>query len=361
VFEDNRLVILCVLTLFVSTLISFYFVQRAGGFSVDRLGLRRRTITRIDIENDQSFESLGEVRQLSKLSWIALVALILSTRRRFGTFTVPRTLLAVSLGLSASVVPWFTNTRAELLSVGLSVAVAFYLSGKRIRWTRVAAYACIGLVLLQVMTVERSGGNLEAEDFNPATAVADAYDNLVLNRNMYGIGKTTVIIHSVPQELDYANGASITSFIVAPIPRSVWQSKPLVTPGPIIGREIFGTRVTGVPPGLTAELYWNFGFVGIVLGSALAGWVLSWVGGRGLQLAKRSDVVAVIYSISIIFVGKDLFAVSVGRAVIALLLLGTMSFAFLYLATRKVEDVEQSPNRTHTHSRSDEGRNLVGL
>jgi oligosaccharide repeat unit polymerase len=54
----------------------------------------------------------------------------------------------------------------------------------------------------------------------------------------------------------------------------VWPEKPLIQYGPIIGKYIYGLDGSGVPPGIIAELYWNFAIVGLIIGSFVIGWFL---------------------------------------------------------------------------------------
>jgi len=89
------------------------------------------------------------------------------------------------------------------------------------------------------------------------------------------VSKTSHIINAVPQRLKYLNGVSLLRWIYAPIPRSLWNDKPPISLGSEVGQVMFGLpHTSGVPPGLVAELYMNFGLVGVLVGMVLFGWVL---------------------------------------------------------------------------------------
>ena len=49
------------------------------------------------------------------------------------------------------------------------------------------------------------------------------------------------------------SAAPFVTWLVAPIPRSVWPEKPLVGVGAEIGPLLFGTRIGGVAPGLVHQ------------------------------------------------------------------------------------------------------------
>ena len=97
----------------------------------------------------------------------------------------------------------------------------------------------------------------------PGIADQNVLESIVLNRNQIELPKTAHIINAVPETLDFQYGKTLTRWLAAPIPREVWPDKPVIHPGPIIGNRIYGQRVAGVPPGLIAELWWNFGWFGI--------------------------------------------------------------------------------------------------
>jgi hypothetical protein len=84
-------------------------------------------------------------------------------------------------------------------------------------------------------------------------------------------------------------GTSLADFWVAVIPRVLWEDKPNVTR---FGRELHGEfwldpdPQSALAPTYTAEAYWNFGVLGLVLVSVLIGAEIAWATrcwGRTLQ------------------------------------------------------------------------------
>ena len=86
------------------------------------------------------------------------------------------------------------------------------------------------------------------------------------------IDKTGYIVSWSSENNFYLYGSSLVSFVVAPIPRVLWDDKPSVRVGPWIAEQIYNRENrSGVPPGLVAELFLNFSWLGIFIGMFLYG------------------------------------------------------------------------------------------
>lgn len=102
-------------------------------------------------------------------------------------------------------------------------------------------------------------------------------EKTLAGRDMMDISKTCHIINAVPENLEYRYGETLVGWLAAPIPRSMWPDKPMwAERGTYLAQSVFGDKkgITGVPPGLIAEFYWNLGLVGVTLGMVLLGLVL---------------------------------------------------------------------------------------
>ncbi|MEM6382820.1 MAG: O-antigen polymerase [Pseudomonadota bacterium] len=83
--------------------------------------------------------------------------------------------------------------------------------------------------------------------------------------------KTAAIVDKVDATNRFM-GLSFVGFIIAPIPRVLWNDKPSVRVGPFVAQQLFGfNSQAGVPPGAVGEFYLNFGLMGVVLGMMLFG------------------------------------------------------------------------------------------
>ena len=127
------------------------------------------------------------------------------------------------------------------------------------------------------MSVLRTSRDFSLTQVAAETAVSPALlDKLILNRNCLEIGKTAHVMDAIPETLDYQYGRTIGNWFLAPIPREIWNSKPLISTGPIIGTKVYKQEISGVPPGFVGEMYWNFDIIGVIVGSLLLGWLLKY-------------------------------------------------------------------------------------
>ena len=162
-------------------------------------------------------------------------------------------------------------------------------------------------------------------------------------RYLLDIFKTAHIIKAIPEKLDYEYGSTMTAWVAAPIPRSTWSEKPIIANGAIIGVEVFGNRISGVPPGLFGEFYWNFGIIGIVLGGFLFGRMLKWfyVSFR----SKSNPNCVLIYSTSVMFFAFYIVNVNVNQFIVrSVTTLIPVIISILFLSTYSLEDIKDRRN-----------------
>lgn len=75
----------------------------------------------------------------------------------------------------------------------------------------------------------------------------------------------------------YDYGEQYASFLVRPIPRSIWPNKPLPT-GLKLRQVFWGDTTGGITPTVFGELYISFGYFGLFFGSVLFGVALGFLG-----------------------------------------------------------------------------------
>ncbi len=93
------------------------------------------------------------------------------------------------------------------------------------------------------------------------------------------------LAETVPRQVPYLDGSSYLETLVFPIPRSLWHSKPA---GKITGlTHVFDPSDAGLAFPEFGEMYANFGFLGLVLGSILVGLLVEWL---WLRLAKTPSL-----------------------------------------------------------------------
>ena len=200
--------------------------------------------------------------------WAALIA-----RRRPGARLQPLEmgLIVVAIGASAT----YNYNRASVVIPLLALVTAYSCFGRRQSPARlvalVAILAVVGFMFGEYRDVYAAthGGTI-----NPATAGLDQ-SGASFADNVQGYGNGPQFSAIIVQEVDRTgHGDSIVSSVMFPVPT---LGKPFRnTSGPIVYNElIYGEPdITDQNLGFVAELYWNFGIPGIVVGYFLLGFAV---------------------------------------------------------------------------------------
>lgn len=299
-WDQKKVVGMGVIVLIISGGCALLYVFLTGGFSSNSISAKRTPIPGLDLSG-QNFKSYGILRHLSSLAIFAhliVLTLAFKTRNRI------HFALAFALFLVACVQPFYASVRTAVAANFIFSAAVIYFCGGRVsrRWL-VFSFAGIA-VMVAVMTALR-----------PGIADQNVLESIVLNRNQIELPKTAHIINAVPETLDFQYGKTLTRWLAAPIPREVWPDKPVIHPGPIIGNRIYGQRVAGVPPGLIAELWWNFGWFGIFPGAFVFGGMLRWLENRFGLTGNPSPAEVVIFIAGPMLIGFEAVGSSIGSGV----------------------------------------------
>lgn len=115
------------------------------------------------------------------------------------------------------------------------------------------------------------------------------------------------VLRTTPRWVDHNGGRTIALALVSlAVPRVLWPDKPSIHTGHEFGKT-FGLLLpvdteTHIAPTLVGELYWNFGFAGVVIGCFLVGLLFRWIyrrygeGGSGDALRKAVYVALLVHS-----------------------------------------------------------------
>jgi hypothetical protein len=87
------------------------------------------------------------------------------------------------------------------------------------------------------------------------------------------ISTTSIATFLINQHDTGQNGNTLENAYVYFIPRIIWSEKPVVTgAGQALGSLYYpGNPINSLGPTFSAELYWNYGLLGVIIGSALIG------------------------------------------------------------------------------------------
>lgn len=290
------------------------YAQATGGIGLGQLSAKRTTITGAEL--DQSFQSHGGLRVINTYAQLAFwlqTAYYCYRGLPHGPTTLRFWWLA-ALFINAAMLPLYASTRSDLIYIVIgALLIEFCLRRSSVNVRTIGVAAVSVLVIGSAMTSLRSTSTEESQ-----TASVDAQSmvaGFVLSRTVADVATTSHIIHVVPEGLPYANGRTITAWLSAPIPRSVWPGKPIISLGPEIGRSIYGNDRSGVPPGVVGEAYWNFGLTGVLVLPFLAGLGLRRLHETWARSATVSPEAAIILAIVAVRPGLAIISNSLGYVI----------------------------------------------
>jgi len=200
--------------------------------------------------------------------------------------------LMVLSGLLSAMIPLFLNNRAGFALLILdAIVILYFLRPKLV----VPAVLLGGLVIFAGFFVLLAARKGEEHTLTVESIVEETLGG----RDLMDITKTAHIVRAVPESLEYRYGETLWGWIAAPIPRSVWPGKPMWSErGTYLMHAIYGDMLGygGVPPGLVAELYWNLGWYGVIIGMFVIGVVIRLLFNGFIKYRDRPSAV-LIYAI----------------------------------------------------------------
>ncbi len=210
---------------------------------------------------------------------------------------------AVAIAFSCYMISKAINdgTRSKVVEVLLPFGAALYWRMKN-KYKRLAlvfglpTLVALGLFWSAASVLGRNEGALKWEEAGSAE-----YVGFEMFRELLFLSKC------VPAEVGFQYGYTYLVQLVNPIPRAIWQNKPVGDAGLVLadmqGQVQNGQTMMTVAPGLIGEMYWNFGVVGIIGLSAFLG-VVAKAWDRARKLASESLLSFTVYAagLAIIFV-----------------------------------------------------------
>jgi oligosaccharide repeat unit polymerase len=297
----------------------------------------KRPLEIVGAYNETHYSSLAQYRILASFSEVALLILVLLVLKARGSSRVFLSLAAFFAFLISSIVPFLGSTRSEIVMMLLTVGALIYYK----RGISLAAIVIGFLLMVVIVTVM---GNLRNESNSKDTYKSEgAVEAIVGSGNFFDIARTSIIIDRVPATTPFLLGISYTSLLTGMIPRTWWPDKPNVSLGPFIKEVVFGENVrnAGFPPGLVAEAYLNFGYVGIPVVLFFFGAILRIFHNTVFILVGTNDValliyLAVIWRLAMGGLGLN-FSQSIMQVLQSITPLLAMAFGILILQRKKVK------------------------
>jgi hypothetical protein len=123
-------------------------------------------------------------------------------------------------------------------------------------------------------------------------------------------GSVEIAFERTGDRVPFQDGRTLLDLPYAFIPRIIWPEKPSVPTGQLFNRQFFGGNDdTYVSPSHLGELYWNFGWPGVIFGMSIIGSILGFIAARtnlsrGLSLTRILVLIVTIKGLCMEFEGS---------------------------------------------------------
>lgn len=290
-WDVHRLWIVVLIFTGVSLTATVLFLQKTGFEFQDLTSISRKRFVVLE-GSEAGYTALGYLRwaaSLSQIAFMLVMAWFVSSGKRW--FSAAGFVTVVMFGIAA-VFPFLTSSRGSLMWLILSSMIIWHYLRRPLSIRAVAIVAIIAVVVLSIMINLRRGD----VDLIIAVSLESIVERLFGSRDFLDITTTAHIIAAIQDgRLDYAYGRTYFTWLYAPIPRTMWPEKPVVSIGWEIKRCVFGLYgLGGIPPGSIGEAYWNFGYAGVVV-MWLLGAVIGWVYRSLRDYVSQNKNIALIY------------------------------------------------------------------
>lgn len=288
----------------------------------NRMGIDTETLVDMSQKRVLAVEGSEFDTSLAYLTWGVSVAevtfYVLLTWRLIGTQRMPwfATACLPVMGVIALVFPAISSSRGGMMTVVLTTLILMHYLRSGLRYRAVAVVLPVALAGFLAVTAARNARNpdVAATRFT----VERLLETTIGGRHFMDVAKTSYIIEAVPERIPRAHGGTLWKWAVAPIPRTVWPEKPVLDSAPLISATIYGMPTSGVPPGFIAELYMNFGTVGVPVGMFLLGVLLRSVYAHFAPFRQNPNAI-LLYAVCVVPLSFFVLQADLTRGVVKLL------------------------------------------
>lgn len=333
--EKRFLFLVLFLQLLAGVGIYFFIIKTLGGLSKGLL-LENISVLRGVSPDLREYRAYGYLRWMASLSnivcYLTVAKLISSRHPRF------QDLILFLLSLASSLFFYvFVSSRSAVIFILINLLViSYYLRYRKLNFSMLMLVGIFALFFMRVLSTLRPGYGVPEASQQKSFSLMTLIEPIVLNRNLIDVSKTAHIIKAIPQNLDYQWGQTLITFLFAWIPRSFWPGKPVVNIDNILGMVVFGSKTYGsggLPPGIIAEMYWNFSFPGIIAGCFAVGYLLKIIDVNFKAYSSNRNIV-LLYVTSFMQLGMFFIGSSFSPIVIGFLTSFFPLYIVLHIITR---------------------------
>lgn len=260
-WSKGRTVITISVLLLVGVVTYFLLIEGVGSWSQmwRNFGRRRRIYADLKVH-------------LAIIDIVAAPTLLL-----FGILAMRRGKLSKWLFLVAAgifIVLAATGDRSRALSPLLSLCVLAHYRHKRLSMIKLFIVATLMIMAaLWLQDIRKRTFHGARGDFSviPGKEYAsyDIFERFLLRKRT--VDFVGVMLHLLPDRLEYQYGKTYLNAVFLPIPRKLWPGKPQIDESGLVGRALMGKRYFGLPVGSEGIFYMNFHLAGVILGMFLFG------------------------------------------------------------------------------------------
>jgi hypothetical protein len=189
---------------------------------------------------------------------------------------------------------YILDSRSGVILMLVDCMILYFFLKKTISFRLVGV--CVAIAALLTISMLATRGSSDKE-----LPLNEVVKKTLTGRNMLDIAKTCHIINGVPKKMEHRNGEMLYAWMAAPIPKSILPNKPnWPNQGVYLNQHIFGYKgdLSGCPPGLIGELYWDFGKWGVWIGLLIMGLVFRQIF-LGFRMHQDNPTCILIYTMII--------------------------------------------------------------
>lgn len=268
-----------------TSIIGIYFLIKQVGITeilVENISGKKRIFDQSG--QRYSFAWIRVFGKFSKFTFYLGILYFLIFRSSYSKNKMIRLLIIFSL--ATTILYSFVNSsRSVLIEIIIISTLSYIISEKKIPKLLSVGFIALTILLSGLIISKREGNET---DYNNSL-FHSSLESIVANNNFLGVSKTGKISKYVLKNNFYYFGQTYATWLYAPIPRTLWNEKPPVTPGLIVRKDIIGWASVnnlggGIPPGIVAESFMNFGLLGVILVPLLLGSFVNFIFNKIRQL-----------------------------------------------------------------------------